>query len=327
MNDRCRFYRSERAVSHSGTNYHAENPLRKITIAILTFIMPAVMDLSRADAQDAAYRDAMADAVRAAASEVLPSVVTIEIVGVSGRGEGEGEVEQDAPTSGVVVDSSGFIIASSLAASRSAVSILLVLPDGTRQAAEVIARDHHRDLALLKITAPGDLIAIDFPPQLDLRIGRTTVAVGRYGRQGSPLVSSGVLSAIDRLDGIALQTDARVSPAFYGGPLVDLNGNVLGILIPAVAEGGAPDATSWYDSGVAFAVPTNIIQKKLERLKKGEDIKKGKVQDVGGSIRRRLIGPPRFTASSASGTDGLSSRRACDGRLSVHSLRRHLALA
>ena len=147
MSDRYRFYRSERAVSHSGTNYHAENPLRKITIAILTFIMPAVMDLSRADAQDAAYRDAMADAVRAAASEVLPSVVTIEIVGVSGRGEGEGEgeVEQDAPTSGVVVDSSGFIIASSLAASRSAVSILVVLPDGTRQAAEVIARDHHRE--------------------------------------------------------------------------------------------------------------------------------------------------------------------------------------
>ena len=52
--------------------------------------------------------------------------------------------------------------------------------------------------------------------------------------------------------------DAAVSPNNYGGPLVDLYGNPLGILVPAVAPGGAPDDTSWYDSGIACAVPTGV---------------------------------------------------------------------
>ncbi len=226
-----------------------------------------------AGADDAQYRAAMATAVRAAAQRVLPSVVTVEIIGAVGSGGGE--VERDAPTSGVIVDQEGYIVASSIVVRRPSASILVVLPDGTRQAAKVVARDHHRDLVLLKIDTEKKLQPITFPTETDLRIGRTTIAVGRYGADGAPIVSSGVLSAVDRLDGIALQTDARVSPAFYGGPLIDLGGDFLGVLIPAVAEGGAPDATSWYDSGIAFAVPTDVLQRKLDRLRKGQDIKKG----------------------------------------------------
>tara|TARA_R110002049_G_scaffold2750_2_gene21451 strand:- start:233139 stop:235133 length:1995 start_codon:yes stop_codon:yes gene_type:complete len=253
--------------------YQPEKTLRNHTIALLATVCTLVYSPLIVRGDDATYRAAMAEAVRAAAGEVLPSVVTIEIIGVSGGAEGE--VELDAPTSGVVVDSEGFIIASSLVAARTAASILVVLPDGTRHAAEVVSQDHHRDLALLKIETSQPLQTMKFSDDLDLRIGRTVVAVGRYGSKGSPMISTGVLSAVDRLDGIALQTDARVSPTFYGGPLIDLNGNVLGILIPAVAEGGAPDATSWYDSGVAFAIPATIIRQKLDRLKNGKDIKKG----------------------------------------------------
>jgi S1-C subfamily serine protease len=224
-------------------------------------------------AEDTAYRLAMAKAVRNAAGRVLPSVVTIEIVGTGGAAGGE--VEQDAPTSGVVIDKSGFILGSSIVVRRPSASILVVLPDGTRHAAKVVARDHHRDLALLKISTEKELVAVDLASSVELRIGQTTVAVGRYGSEASPMVSRGVLSAVDRLDGIALQTDARVSAALYGGPLIDLYGNVLGILIPAVAEGGAQDATSWYDSGIAFAIPTDVIARKIDRLKAGTDVKKG----------------------------------------------------
>ncbi len=222
---------------------------------------------------DLDYQTAMAGAVRAAASRVLPSVVTIEIVGTAGAGSGE--VEQDAPTSGVIVDGDGFIIGSSIVVARPAATILVVLGDGSRHAAKVISRDHHRDLVMLKIETDKTLTPIEFTEDLEHRIGQTTIAVGRYGTDAAPIVSSGVLSATDRLDGIALQTDARVSPAFYGGPLVDLRGNVLGILIPAVAEGGAENATDWYDSGVAFAVPSEILADKLDRLRGGQDIKKG----------------------------------------------------
>ncbi|TWU32919.1 Periplasmic serine endoprotease DegP precursor [Novipirellula artificiosorum] len=229
-------------------------------------VMPVV-------AQDAEYRRAMAAAVRATAQRVLPSIVVIEIVG--GTGVAHGEVEQDAPTSGVVVDSEGHILASNIVIRRPSATLLVMLPDGTRHAAKVVAKDHHRDLVLLKIDTESSLAPIDLPAATNRQVGQTVVAVGRYGADASPLVSRGVLSGEDRLDGIALQADARVSPSFYGGVLVDLYGNPLGVLIPAVAEGGAEDATSWYDSGIAFAIPFKSITKNLDRLRRGENIEKG----------------------------------------------------
>lgn len=246
-------------------------PQFAVGLLLATCINSLMVGSVRAD--DLAYRQAMAKAVRAAANRVLPAVVTIEIIGTGG--EKRGEVEQDAPTSGVVIDSSGYILASSIVVRRPAASMLVLLPDGSRHAAEVVARDHHRDLVLLKISTDKELVAIDLASEATLKIGQTTIAVGRYGNDAAPVVSRGVLSAVDRLDGIALQTDARVSPTFYGGPLIDLYGNVLGVLIPAVAQGGAPDSTSWYDSGIAFAIPSDVIVAKIERLKAGEDVKKG----------------------------------------------------
>lgn len=222
---------------------------------------------------DTKYQLAMAKAVRNAANQVLPSVVAIELIGTGGGASGE--IEQDAPTSGVVVDDSGFVLASSIVVRRPSASILVVLADGSRHTAKVVARDHHRDLVLLKINAKKPLVAVALPKELDLAVGQTTIAVGRYGSNIDPMVSRGVLSAVERLDGIALQTDARVAPSFYGGPLIDLRGNVLGILIPAVGQGGAEDPTGWYDSGIAFAIPADVIAKKIARLKSGEDIKKG----------------------------------------------------
>ncbi|MGB7344106.1 MAG: PDZ domain-containing protein [Pirellulaceae bacterium] len=239
---------------------------------LAALLMPSLTPTSLA-AQDIVYRSAMADAVRNAANRLLPSVVTIEIIGAIEQAEGE--VEQDAPTSGIVIDESGFVLASDIVVQRPSASILVVLPDRTRHAATVVAKDHHRELVLLKIKTDKQLTAVALPDKLDMRIGQTTIAVGRYGPDVAPIVSNGVLSAIQRLDGIALQTDARVSPAFYGGPLIDLRGNLLGVLVPAVAPGGAPDATSWYDSGIAFAIPADVIKKKLERLKAGTDISKG----------------------------------------------------
>lgn len=250
-------------------------PIRShIHAAIVAAVCVApLMTVGNTFADDHAYQLAMAKAVRASADRVLPSVVTVELIGTGS--DVQGEVEQDAPTSGVVIDQAGFILASSIVVRRPSASILVVLPDGSRHVAQVIARDHHRDLVLLRIKTDKQLFPADLRSTADLRIGQTTIAVGRYGNDASPMVSRGILSAIGRLDGIAIQSDARVSPTFYGGPLIDLYGNVLGILIPAVAEGGAEDATSWYDSGIAFAIPAEVITRKLDRLKAGEDIKKG----------------------------------------------------
>jgi len=197
--------------------------LKPSSISLLSLLMFActIASLARTSSADTEYRQAMAKAVRNAAKSVLPSVVSIEIVGTAQAPAGE--VEQDAPTSGVVIDTEGYVLASSIVVRRPAASILVVLPDGSRHAAKVVARDYHRDLVLLKIETTKELSAIEFPSELDLKIGKTTVAVGRFGNTASPIVSRGVLSGTERLDGVALQTDARVSPACYGGPLIELD--------------------------------------------------------------------------------------------------------
>ena len=225
-----------------------------------------------------AYRKSFAQATRRAAQQVLPAVVSIEVIGVAQTQPGRqqrSEVAQDAPTCGVVVDPDGFVIASEIVIRRPAASILVVLADSTRLSAKVVARDSHRGLVLLKVNPPSPLTAIEFPSEIDTPVGATVIGVGRYGADNAPLVTSGILSATNRLEGTMLQCDARVSPSYYGGPLIDLYGNPIGILVPAIAQGGAPDETSWYDSGVAFAVPTPVIAEKLDRLKAGEAIKKG----------------------------------------------------
>nr|WP_286177749.1 PDZ domain-containing protein [Rhodopirellula sp. JC639] len=228
--------------------------------------------------ETAEYRQALARAVRSAAERVLPSVVSIEVIGVSevaAGGNRQSEVAQDAPSCGVVVDADGLIVASDIIVRRPSASILVVLPDQTRLAATIVARDHHRGLVMLRVESKTALTPLAFPDAVDTPVGSTVVAVGRYGGDRSPMVSSGILSGTGRLEGTMLQSDARVSPSFYGGPLVDLYGNAIGVLVPAVAEGGAPDDTSWYDSGIAFAVPTPVLANKLDRLRKGQDIRKG----------------------------------------------------
>ena len=120
-----------------------------ISLLTLAIIFIATASTTHADTE---YRKAMAKAVRNTANRVLPSVVAIEIVGtVQGAA---GEIEQDAPTSGVIVDADGFVIASSIVVSKTAASILVVLSDGSRHAAKVVARDYHRDLVLLKMNQP-----------------------------------------------------------------------------------------------------------------------------------------------------------------------------
>ncbi|PAY17286.1 deoxyribonuclease HsdR [Rhodopirellula sp. SM50] len=250
------------------------------TVYCFTVITACLLASTFCSAQSdtAEYRQAMARAVRNAAQRVLPSIVSIEVIGVAevaGGGNQQSEVAQDAPSCGIVVDADGYVVASDIIVRRPSASILVVLPDATRLAATLVARDYHRGLVMLRVDTKTPLVPIELAEAVNTPIGSTVVAIGRYGGDRSPMVSSGILSATGRLEGTMLQSDARVSPSFYGGPLVDLYGNVIGVLVPAVAEGGAPDDTSWYDSGIAFAVPSPVLANKLTRLRAGEDIRKG----------------------------------------------------
>jgi S1-C subfamily serine protease len=253
----------------------------KTTVTVFATIFASSMASARAD-DSLQYSEAFSKAARTAADRVLPSIVTVEPISTGGASSGD--VQLDAPTSGLVVDPEGYILTSSLPVQGSNAAILVTLADGTRASATLVARDFHRELALLKIKTEKPLQSVTLstePP--DLKIGQTTIAVARYGAKSTPMIARGILSAVKRLDGIALQTDARISPTFYGGPLVDLYGRVLGIMIPAVGEGGAENPTDWYDSGIAFAIDASTIASKLDRLKVGTDIKRGLIGMVASS--------------------------------------------
>jgi len=210
-------------------------------------------------------------AIRQATQRVAASIVRVEKFGVA---ESSGEVSDDAPTVAIAIDDQNHFIASSMVSRQSPASLVLVAEDGTRSTAKVIATDKHRELVLLessdKLNVPA--VALGEP---EFEVGQTVVAVGRIAGDGSIAVSSGVLSAKDRLWGIALQTDARVSSVFYGGALVNLKGQLLGVLIPAVPDDMGEDSTAWYDSGVAFAIPALAIKERLPTLLKGDDINPG----------------------------------------------------
>ncbi len=213
-------------------------------------------------------------AFQAAAERVAPSVVRIETVGGLQR---LGRVLLGTgPTTGLVVEADGYIVSSAPAFLNRPDSILVQLPDGTRKPAELIATDHSRMLVLLKIEVDEPLPVPEMVPQAEIRVGQWAVGVGRIFPGNRPNVSVGIVSATNRVWGKAIQTDAAVSPNNYGGPLVDVRGRVLGVLVPLSPHHADQIAgVQWYDSGIGFAVPADHVQKILLKLKQGEDLHPG----------------------------------------------------
>jgi serine protease Do len=226
-------------------------------------------------------------ALSAAVERVAPAVVRIETVGGSER---VGQAFFGAgPTTGLVVDPTGYFVSSAFAFVNNPVSILVQLADGVRRPARLVATDHSRMLVLLKIEVDTPLPVCEIATGRQMRVGQWAIAVGRTFESDRPNIAVGILSALDRIWGKAIQTDAAVSPNNYGGPLVDIHGRVLGVLAPLSPEAADEMAgIEWYDSGIGFAVPMEHVYEVLPRLKKGEDLYPGR---AGVSLK----GPNLFT--------------------------------
>jgi serine protease Do len=213
-------------------------------------------------------------AVKAAVAQIAPSVVRIETVGGLER-VGQFLVGT-GPTTGVVVSSDGLIVSSAFNFIQRPDSILVTLPDGTRLPAKLVATDHSRMLVLLSVHPTTPLTAAESAPPGEMRVGQWAIAVGRTLSAETPNVSVGIVSALDRVWGRAIQTDAKISPTNYGGPLVDISGRVLGVLAPLSPDSASAVAgVEWYDSGIGFAVPLAGVQTVLPRLAAGTDLYPG----------------------------------------------------
>jgi len=213
-------------------------------------------------------------AFQAAVQRVAPSVVMIETVGGLER---VGPVLfGTGPTTGLIVDPQGYIVSSAFNFVNKPSSILVRLPDGTRKAAKLVANDTNRMLSLLKIEVDRRLPTPESAPRSQMRVGQWAIAVGRAFGEEHPNITVGIISALNRIWGKAIQTDAAVSPNNYGGPLIDIHGRVLGVLVPLSPQGTSEiTGVEWYDSGIGFAIPLEDILQALPRLKEGKDLKPG----------------------------------------------------
>ncbi|MEX0586667.1 MAG: trypsin-like peptidase domain-containing protein, partial [Pirellulales bacterium] len=171
-------------------------------------------------------------AFRAAVARIMPSIVTIETYGGLGPSAGRtrraptsGVSQPGAgPTTGLVLSEDGYIVTSTFNFIRKPPIITVILSDGTQKVAKLLGRDEIRKLTLLKVDVAGKLPVPQFAPRDQVRVGQWAITVGvGYGNQ-EPAVSAGIISATRRVSDHAVQTDANISPANYGGPLIDLEG-------------------------------------------------------------------------------------------------------
>ncbi len=227
--------------------------------------------VAMADDQDTAALEEAA--FHQAIEAVKPSVMRIETIGgLQKVGE---MLVGTGPTTGLAISADGYIISSAFNFVQKPASILVAMPDGTRKPAQLVSTDHSRMLVLLKIETDEPLTVPKATPKKEMLVGHWAIAVGRTFEADHLNRSIGIISALDRVWGRAIQTDAKVSPTNYGGPLVDIHGRVLGVLVPlSPQQSSKVGGVEWYDSGIGFAIPLEDVMKAFDRLKK-EDLHPG----------------------------------------------------
>ncbi|WP_345750817.1 S1C family serine protease [Microbacterium rhizophilus] len=238
----------------------------------------------------------------AVATQVLPSVVTIDVAGESEAGSG----------SGVIVSKDGYVVTNThvvtLGGATASPDIRVTASDGRIYRAEVVGTDPTYDLAVIKLQDAQGLTPIEFADSSKLNVGDTTAAVG--APLGLPnTVTTGIVSALNRSIEIAssaapdsgegddtqpspeddggspfrfdngqpqqqdvpsqsisisvIQTDAAINHGNSGGALVDSQGRLIGVNVAIASSGGNEESGS---IGVGFAIPANIVQRISDEL-------------------------------------------------------------
>ena len=145
-------------------------------------------------------------------------------------------------------------------------SITVTLSDRKEYEAKLIGRDTAMDLAVLKISAGANLPFVKFGDSTQTRVGDWVIAIGNpFGLGGT--VTAGIVSALHRNINAGLydryiQTDASINMGNSGGPMFDLNGNVIGINTALISPTGG-------NVGVGFAIPAEQVKPVIDALRRG----------------------------------------------------------
>jgi putative serine protease PepD len=228
--------------------------------------------------------------VAAAAATAMPSTVDIRVT--TGQGTAEG--------SGVVLTSDGDVLTNNHVVAGSTGPISVTLADGSTHTATVVGTSPSYDLAVLKLNGVSGLTAATLGRTSDVQVGQQVVAIGSpQGLTGT--VTTGIVSALNRTvavqgeDGTGvvyngLQTDTAINQGNSGGPLVNLDGQVVGIN-SAIATSGRGSTGS---IGLGFAVPVDQARRVAQEI-----------MDTGKATKPVLgVQGNASTSSSPSGTGG-----------------------
>ncbi|MFD7705353.1 S1C family serine protease [Streptomyces caelestis] len=245
--------------------------------------------------------------IAAVAAKALPSTVTIEAEGSSGEG-GTG--------TGFVFDTQGHIVTNNhvVADAVDDGKVSATFPDGKKYDAEVVGHAQGYDVAVIKLkNAPSDLKPLTLGNSDDVAVGDSTIAIGApFGLSNT--VTTGIISAKNRpvasSDGAgsqasymsALQTDASINPGNSGGPLLDAQGNVIGInsAIQSTSNGGFGTGQAG-SIGLGFAIPINQAKYVAQEL-----IRTGKpvYAKIGASVSLEdTAGGAKITEQGAGGSE------------------------
>ncbi len=182
--------------------------------------------------------------------------------------------EASATGSGFIVDEEGTVVTAAHVVDEAS-SVKVILQDGTVRSAEVLGVDDATDIAVIRFDPEGvELEPLELGDSSSLKVGASVAAIGapfEYAWSFSTGIVSGLDRTIEAPNGFtvshAIQTDAAVNPGNSGGPLLDADGDVIGVVDQIATDGSADQ-----NSGVGFAVPSNLVSSELEALEKGETV-------------------------------------------------------
>lgn len=158
---------------------------------------------------------------------------------------------------GCIIDKRGIILTSAHVVDTGE-SVIVTMSNGHDYGAKVIKRfGENKDIALLKIDVPMELKTVKFGNSEKIKVGQKVLAIGNpFGFNGT--LTQGIISRIDYSKN-RIQTDAAINPGSSGGPLLNKNGEIIGIN-QAIYN---PD-NNISNIGIGFAIPINLIKDYLK---------------------------------------------------------------
>ena len=220
---------------------------------------------------------------------VRPSVVRITTISTTRTALGTQQSE--GLGSGIILDSEGHIL-TNFHVVENTQQLEVTLGDESSASAEVVGTDPAGDLAVIKADFPSDieLVPATLGDSDQIRTGESVIAIGNpFGLDGT--VTEGIISGLDRTLAEQqnrplrelIQTDAAINPGNSGGPLVNFNGEVIGINTAIENPSGAD-----VFSGIGYAIPINVAKQELSQLLAGKTVVHARLGVSGRTITPNL---------------------------------------